>query len=236
MFKKILLVVTLLILPIRTMAEYSATSHEVWAATFLHEKWIISNNYIDVIGIATFKEAILDAYKSARELSDDYNYNIYPILEKIVKSGVDWYRLWDTITRKEMAKIVTKLAWANPEEVCKWEFKDVEKDWGCKYIERMLKVGFIQSGEKFRPNDNITKSEAIKLMFKARGIKKIYNTSNWQEDYAKTASDLGLTELYTDYSTDAKRGWIFQVGAKSITDFFPIEKMKGYATYSDEAL
>ena len=42
----------------------------------------------------------------------------------------------------------------------------------------------------FRPDDNITKSEAIKLIFKARNIEKKYSTDNWQADYAKTASEL----------------------------------------------
>lgn len=235
MFKKVLLIVAFILLPLQTMAEYSVTSEEVWAATFLHEKWIISNSLED-LDITQAKKTILYFYSQARNIKEEADFNIYPLLEQTVRSLVDGYRLWDTITRKEMAKIVTKLAWANPEEKCNWEFKDVEKDWGCKYIERMLKVWYIQSGEKFRPNDNITKSEAIKLIFKARGLKKIYNTSNWQEDYAKSANDLGLVDIYTDYGADAKRGWIFELAANTIKDFFPIQEMSEQQTYSDEAL
>lgn len=129
------------------------------------------------------------------------------------------YRIQDTITRKEVMKIVAKLAGVTPEEKCVGKYKDVENDWGCKYIERALSVWFIAPGEKFRPNDNITKSEAVKLIFKARNIQKIYNTSNWQEDYAKTAADLGLVTLYTDYSSDAKRGWIFALAANNFKEY-----------------
>jgi S-layer homology domain len=129
------------------------------------------------------------------------------------------YRLTDTITRKEVAKIVTKLAGVEPEEKCEGKFNDVAKDWGCKYIERMLKVGYIAASTTYRPDDNITKSEAVKMIFKARAIEKKYNTGNWQADYAKTASDLGLVDSYMDYTTDAKRGWIFRLAARDFEEY-----------------
>jgi hypothetical protein len=141
------------------------------------------------------------------------------------------YRLSETITRKEMIKIVAKVAGGEVAEKCEGKFSDVASDWGCKYIEWALKEGFISSNNgKFRPNENITKTESLKLIFKARGIQKIYNTSNWQEDYMKTAYDLKLIEQqYTDYNTNALRGGIFSVIYKTYNQ--QIENQ----TYSDES-
>ena len=141
------------------------------------------------------------------------------------------YRLEDTITRKEVAKIVTKLAGVEPEEKCEGKFSDVAQDWGCKYIERMLKVGFIANSKTYRPDDNITKSEAVKMIFKARGIEKKYSTGNWQQDYAKTAADLDLVDTYTDYGSDALRGWIFRLAARDFEEYKKEESL-----ISDEAL
>lgn len=141
------------------------------------------------------------------------------------------YRVEGTITRKEVSKIVAKLAWVTPEEKCEKKFSDVPADWGCKYIEWMLSAWYIVPNKTFRPDDNITKSEAVKLIFKARNIEKKYSTQNWQEDYAKTASELGLVELYTDYDTNATRGWIFRVAARGFEEYKQIEWLM-----SDEAL
>jgi hypothetical protein len=141
------------------------------------------------------------------------------------------YRIEGTITRKEVSKIVAKLAGVEPPEKCEGKFSDVTHDWGCKYIEWMLSAGYINTNKTFRPNDNITRSEAVKLIFKARNIQKKYNTQNWQEDYAKTASDLGLVEVYTNYNTNATRGWIFRIAARGFEEYKKKESL-----ISDEAL
>ncbi len=141
------------------------------------------------------------------------------------------YRVEGTITRKEVSKIVAKLAGVTPPEKCEGKFSDLTKDWGCKYIEWMLSAWYIAANPTFRPDDNITKSEAVKLIFKARKIEKKYSTSNWQEDYAKTASELGLVDTYTDYDANATRGWIFRLAARWFEDYKQIESL-----ISDEAL
>lgn len=143
------------------------------------------------------------------------------------------YRLIETITRKEMIKIIVKVAWLEVQEKCEKKFSDVAEDWGCKYIESALKAWFISNNNgKFRPDENITKTESLKLIFKARGIQKLYNTTNWQEDYMKTAFDLKFISSqynqYKDYNTSALRGWIFIVIARTY------EEIKN-TIYSDEA-
>ncbi len=110
-------------------------------------------------------------------------------------------------------KVVMNLSGQPVSEVCQGTFSDVANDWGCKYIESGLKYGYVAANPTFRPDDNISQSEILKLIFKAKGIEKTYNTGNWQEDYMKSALDNGLIQSSFDYNAPARRGWIFQVAA-----------------------
>jgi len=137
----------------------------------------------------------------------------------VISSQSDFtgYRLGDTITRKEMMKIVMNLSGKNVPDTCNGTFPDVTNDWGCKYIESALANGFIAANATFRPDDTITKAESIKLALGARGISKAYNTSDWQADWMNTAYDNGLLSAkYSDHNTQALRGWIFELGANPI--------------------
>lgn len=128
------------------------------------------------------------------------------------------YRLLDTITRQEVMKIVAKLSGETIPESCSWTFSDVDVNgWGCKYIEWALSKGYIAQNPTFRPGDNITKTEAMKLVLKVKGIPKTQVTDNWQEDYMMTAYEYGvINEKYSDYNADATRGWIFQITTSTI--------------------
>ena len=229
MFKKIISSICIaFLLFVSTRAAYEPSMEEVSAAIYLQEQWIISNPLIDIIwGMQYFKDTMRLLFSST-----DSKHKW--MAEKMITSVVEHYRLWDTITRKEVAKIVVKIAGGEPAEKCEWKFKDVETDWGCKYVEWMLEKWYIKQAENFRPNDNITKSEAIKLLFKARGINKIYNSDNWQKDYAMTANDLGLSAMYTDYNANALRGWIFIIASKSYDDYKTL--IEDTPVYSDEAM
>ena len=134
----------------------------------------------------------------------------------VIKAGTTAtdFGLSQTITRKEMMKIVMNLSGKNVPDSCNGDFSDVTNDWGCKYIESALSSGFIAANATFRPDDSISKAEAMKLILKARGIEKAYNTTNWQDDYMQTAFDYGLvSSTYSDHNNAALRGWIFSVGA-----------------------
>lgn len=142
------------------------------------------------------------------------------------------YRIGDSITRKEAMKIIANVASLKTESKCDKKFKDVVDDWGCKYIEAALKAWFIKQSDSFRPDDNITKAELMKLLFKARNLEKNYNTWVWQEDYMNSAYDLKITdEKSEDYNGDAKRGWMFVVVARSFSEFL---NDKSQILYSDE--
>lgn len=131
------------------------------------------------------------------------------------------YNLDTTITRKEMMKIISNLWNIDLEDIeCELIFSDVVNDWGCKYIESALERGYIAWNEWFRPDDAITRSEALKLIFKAKNIEKRYNTSVWQEDYISSAYYLWyLDEKFNNYNIPATRWWIFSVTAKTYPEF-----------------
>ena len=130
------------------------------------------------------------------------------------------YRLWDYITRKETMKIILNLAWLTVPEICKWKFKDVSADWWCKYIEKALLEWLITNKSAyFRPNDNITKIEVIKLILKAKSVEKTQNTSNWQSDYMETAYKHWIIDKkFYDYNSIVTRSWIFYAIANTFNN------------------
>jgi hypothetical protein len=56
-----------------------------------------------------------------------------------MQSDISLYRLDETITRKEIAKIIAKLSGKTIADKCDGVFPDVINDWGCKYIEFALR-------------------------------------------------------------------------------------------------
>lgn len=141
------------------------------------------------------------------------------------------YRINDKITRKEAMKIIANVAYLKVENTCAWSFKDVEDDWGCKYIEAALKAWFISQTSTFRPNDNITTSEVLKLIFKARNLDRKFNTWDWVKDYVNSAYELKLINGDVEWTSDAKRWFIFVVIAKS---FDYLNDKNFILFYSDE--
>lgn len=143
--------------------------------------------------------------------------------KKIIESKSlmpDQYFLENGISRKEFSKIMMNISGKEIVSECQGSFWDVPNDWSCKYIESALKEGFIVAAPTFRPNDSITQTEAIKLILQARNIEKRYNTSSWQQDYISTAYYLWLIdEKFSDYNITASRGWIFQLSARTYSDF-----------------
>ncbi len=154
------------------------------------------------------------------------------------------YRINDNISRKEVMKIIMNIAkenwfsWEYKDLIdwnkCVWKFKDVINDWGCKYIEAALSTKFIESQDNFRPDDNITVNEVLKLIFKAKKIEKKYNTWDWGKDYLDTAKDLWLIlDDKTDWSLQAKRWFIFLVIANSFDYFESFQEWKNNELFKE---
>lgn len=133
----------------------------------------------------------------------------------------DLYRLDDTISRREMMKIVSQTA-SLPNTRCRNSFSDVSgNDWGCPHIEAALSRWLIASNDLFRPDDNISQVEALKLILQARNIGRRFESDSWQRDYTSTALYLWLIDLrISDYNASATRWWIFTALARSYGDTF----------------
>ncbi|MDD3303253.1 MAG: hypothetical protein PHN31_06880, partial [Candidatus Gracilibacteria bacterium] len=127
------------------------------------------------------------------------------------------YRLGDSITRAEMAKITMKLSDETVSDVCEGKFSDLTSDnWACKYAEAGLAKGFFAANATFRPMDVVTKIEALKMVMKARGIEKSSN-ADWKAAYVEAAVEAGVIDAsFTDYDAVATRGWIFQNSVNAI--------------------
>ena len=100
----------------------------------------------------------------------------------------------ESISRKEFMKIILQLSNATLSTRCEGLFSDVKNDWSCKYIETALQQKYISANDTFRPEEDVSISEALKLIFQVRNIEKRYNTGFWQQDLLSTAYYIGLTE------------------------------------------
>lgn len=152
------------------------------------------------------------------------------------KNNTHLYELEKEIQRQAVIKIVMKLSEKDIPDECRWDFSDVDTTtWPCKYIESALDEWYIAQNDFFRPFDYITLTEAMKLVLKAKGIQKIQETDNWQEDYMLTAYKYGIIEeKYYNYNDNATRGWIFEIATATIEKEDEIFEAGGII--SDEAL
>ncbi len=128
------------------------------------------------------------------------------------------YKLDDTITRREMLKVMLLLSEKQVINSCTGLFQDLwSQDWGCKYAETAVKEWFITQNSYFRPDDSITQIEALKMIMQAQSIEKDAGKSDWREGYVSKAGELGLIrDIYFNYDTIALRKNIFEVGRNSL--------------------
>ena len=129
----------------------------------------------------------------------------------IEESSIQLYRLDETMTRKEFMKVLANKVWDKIENECDYEFRDVKNDWGCKYIEWAMKNAFVAQEDYFRPDENMTKAESMKLILRARDISRVQKSSDWRDDDMQTAFQKWIIEKkYSDYDKTATRWWIFE--------------------------
>lgn len=130
------------------------------------------------------------------------------------------YNLDFKITRREMLKVMMNLWGKTVSDSCLWAFNDLNSsDWGCKYAEAALKQWFIAANTNFRPNDNVTQIESLKMTMQAIGMTRDTN-DDWRAGYVSKASrEKIIDDEYFDYDTNALRGWIFSNAARSYNDF-----------------
>lgn len=138
--------------------------------------------------------------------------------EMLAKAGIinyqekkNDYQVQNSISRREILKIIIKFSWKNLWDTCEWKFRDVPKnDWGCVYIETALDFWLINGNPTFRPNDKVSKIEALKMILNSKNI-SVEKTTNWSDWYISKWIELWLFESLengTDFST---RGFIFEI-------------------------
>ena len=169
--------------------------------------------------------------------------------QKIINNHVsdpENYNLDANVLRQEIAAVARWVAKLEKKWKCDNEFKDLSdtnpNTWACRNVEVLVDNDLISRNEFFRPEDKITKSETIAMLIKSIWFDYSYNTSsdkNWQEQIVEYAASKGVIELFTDYNTDATRGWVFQVADTTIRKDKEIKaqmKQKEDKLYTDEAM
>ncbi len=134
------------------------------------------------------------------------------------------YNLGYHITRREMLKVMMNLSDVTVPNNCNGSFSDMSSsDWGCKYAEAALGAGFIAANTNFRPDDNVTLIEALKMVMQAKWIVRDDN-SDWRAGYeSKAKSEDLIDQWYLEYDLKATRWWIFSTSARSYEDFIYTE-------------
>lgn len=161
------------------------------------------------------------------------------------KNDTENYNLNDNVLRQEIAAVARWVAKLEKKGKCDNIFKDLSdtkpNTWACRNVEVLVDNDLISKNENFRPEDKITKSETIAMLIKAIGFdyKLDPNSSkNWQQQVVEYAASKWVVELFTDYNTDATRGWVFQVADTTIRKDIEIKAKakEKEAKYSDEVL
>lgn len=146
--------------------------------------------------------------------------------KEVIKNHSDnpgLYNLDNPVLRQEIALISRRVSWVSENTSCKNIFNDVSattpNDWVCKNVEALVENGLISANENFNPERNISKSEALIMFIRSIGFDfeiDENSSKNWQEQVVEFAVANDVVENFTDYNTEAKRGWIFKIADYSI--------------------
>ncbi|PZM85681.1 hypothetical protein DLH72_01710 [Candidatus Gracilibacteria bacterium] len=135
------------------------------------------------------------------------------------------YQLDRQVLRQEIAAVARGLAGLAKKDTCSNTFKDVSatkpNTWACFSVEALSDAGLIAKNENFRPEANITKAEAIGMIVKARygnEYNPVAGNGDWQKQVVDFAHGKGIVDQFSNYTTPATRGFIFEAAAKSLNE------------------
>lgn len=139
-------------------------------------------------------------------------------------TSVNEYNLDKEILRQEIAWVALALSWLKAQTYCDGIFTDVTRyipnDWACMTIESLANNWLISLNDRFRPEDYISKAEAVWMVVKAvfgNDYKyNSYSTKTWQEQVVEYAVNKWLTTNFYNYDTSAKRGFIFVIAQNAL--------------------
>ena len=192
--------------------------------------WIFS---ISITSLFAYSQAQLDAANNLawKDIINQHS------------SDPENYNLDDNVLRQEIAAIARWVARLDKKWKCDNIFADLSatnpNTWACVNVEVLVDNNLISKNTNFRPEDRITKSEALWMLIRAIWFDYEYNSSsskNWQEQIVEYSSEKWLVENFTDYDTLATRWWIFVVADTTLKKEVEIKKAIEDKKYSDEAL
>jgi len=138
------------------------------------------------------------------------------------------YNLNQNVLRQEIAAVARGIAGLEKKTSCDGSFTDVTattpNTWACLSVEALLDADLIAANTMFKPENEISKAEAIGMMVKASfGSEYAYDAgkaSSWQEQVVDFAAGKGVVASFTNYDTAATRGFVFEAGynAKMASD------------------
>lgn len=133
----------------------------------------------------------------------------------------DAYNLGSKVLRQEIAAVSRALAKLDKSTSCKNLFSDISQekpnDWACLSVEPLLEKDLIAKNKNFRPEDKITKSEALWMLIKSIWFDYVYNpddSKTWQEQIVEYWVSKWAISDFKSYNEAATRGWIFEVADK----------------------
>lgn len=134
------------------------------------------------------------------------------------------YNLDQNVLRQEIAAVARGVAGLSKKTTCDGTYADVTattpNNWACYSIEALSDAELIALNDNFRPEENISKAEAVGMMVKAAyGDEYMYDSTagtSWQEQVVAFAVEKGAVTNFTNYDTAATRGFVFQVGADAM--------------------
>lgn len=136
------------------------------------------------------------------------------------------YRLGDTITRAELAKVVANLGGYTPTECAGNVYGDVNSSLGdlCGFIEALADAGVVSTANaNFRPSASVTRAEMVKMVLGAVGETPSDVDAGYTDvanlldltGYINRANELGCaaTATYFRPNATASRGEAFKIAS-----------------------
>ena len=177
---------------------------------------IISVVTLFVVGLVW----IVSAY-TQDELESADNLAVRWIIQNHSTNPVD-YNLDSEVLRQEIALISRRVSGVSEKSSCDNIFGDVTattpNPWVCKNVEALVDNNLISANTLFNPENNISKSEALIMFIKSIWFPnfEITDPANWQQEVVAFGVANWVVANFTDYNTEAKRGWIFKIADFSI--------------------
>lgn len=136
------------------------------------------------------------------------------------------YRLGDTVTRAELAKVTANLGGITPTECAGDVFSDVGTSLGdlCGYVEALAEAGVVStSSATYRPKANVTRAEMVKMLLAALGETPSDVDAGYMDldglgdlaGYVNRANEIGCASDATYFrpNATASRGESFKIAA-----------------------